>query len=161
MSVQSTIFVPVQSDNELFVRTLAPTSGPTEGLLAIELNYAAEDLGATFQECAERASRFSLSSRQAVRLVLYLLLLAAVITFTITFVFVKIIPTFQVIFMDFGMELPRVTLFVISVGDLTSGWDADGALDDAAKNVAQVGTAEELALKTKTVGHGHLRVDIE
>ncbi len=90
---------------------------PTEGLLAIELNYAADDLGATFQDCAERASRFSLTSRHAVRLVLYLLLLTAAITYTITFVFVKIIPTFEQIFIDFEVELPPVTLFMIEVGN--------------------------------------------
>lgn len=39
LSAVSTIFVPVQSDDELFVRTLAPTAGPTEGLLAMEEFY--------------------------------------------------------------------------------------------------------------------------
>jgi len=92
---------PIPRDTELMVRLSLTSTGKTNALA----------------ESGTRADETEQAWMPVFGQIGYLMLMANFAVFVITFIMIKIIPTYKEIFIDFGTELPAVTMLTIAVAN--------------------------------------------
>jgi type II secretory pathway component PulF len=87
---------------------------PFDLALAIRLHLGKDELGHAIRDAVMAGGRRSPEAMSLLQRLLYLVMMTVMGTGILTFLMVKIIPTFQAIFTDFELSLPRPTLLVIA-----------------------------------------------
>jgi type II secretory pathway component PulF len=86
-----------------------------EVLLAADLGERTNSLGSALRRIVGRSDDFEAGIRSAMEKIFYLVFLVTWMIAILTFMMIKIVPVFQRIFEEFGMELPDATQALIGV----------------------------------------------
>lgn len=91
---------------------------PTEGDLAARLGYATDTLPTTLKEAAQESNQVVTTANAAYGSLLYFLIALNSMIFVISFVCIRIIPTYETILLDFDVEMPALTRVFITLANV-------------------------------------------
>ncbi|MHB8901970.1 MAG: type II secretion system F family protein, partial [Thermoguttaceae bacterium] len=83
--------------------------------LALRMGHDSGNLATVLQDVLDRADEHDAVEGQAFGKIAYFVILSLFMLLILSFMMLKIIPAMQKIFEEFGLELPRMTLLMISV----------------------------------------------
>ena len=96
---------------------------PDHVLLTIRVGAQSGTLAASLRASAMALAR---TQDEAVRwfrgFIVYLCVLLAVLGLMVSFVMIRIVPTFTAIFQDHGIQLPRITIALVEISALVAGY---------------------------------------
>ena len=88
---------------------------PSNIRLALRMGHDTGELAKVLHDALERADAHDAIESQIFGQVMYFLLVSLVMLSILTFVMMKIVPAFQKIFEEFGVELPGMTLLLVKL----------------------------------------------
>ena len=98
----------------------------TDVMAAIEFGDGNGFLAPALRRVLNQSDNFTARLQATLEKLFYLFVVAVAIAFIVTFLMIKIIPTFDIMFQEFELELPAVTVSVIEIsrfaGDIWPLW---------------------------------------
>lgn len=100
----------------------AKTALPLDGILAARYGMETGSLAPAIARIAKRQVELDDAVRSVFEKIFYFFLVGGFMSIMISFMMLKIIPVFAKMFQEFGLELPPVTLAVVTVSDFVVGY---------------------------------------
>ncbi len=91
---------------------------PRDAQLAANIGIASNSLASTLRQAAREGDRLDAINHTAYSHLMYFVLMINVMVALISFLMIKVVPTYEMIFLDFNTELPAITQISIRLGHL-------------------------------------------
>lgn len=91
---------------------------PRDADLAMQLGYATDSLSDTLRDAAVQSNRVTASMQANFSAILYFVIATGFMVLVVTFVCIRIVPTYETIMADFGTEVPWITRYFMQAANL-------------------------------------------